>query len=93
MVKALNNGELRGHLRRAMDMLMDKRQALFPDADELERLRRRCMAIRAHALANLPELLERLEARCSANGIQVHWAETPEEGNRIVHGILSYNFV
>jgi len=88
VVKALNNGELRGHLRRAMDMLMEKRQALFPDADELERLRRRCMAIRAHALANLPELLERLETRCGANGIQVHWAETPEEGNRIVHGIL-----
>ncbi len=88
VVKALNNGELRGHLRRAMDLLMEKRQALFPDADELERLRRRCMAIRAHALANLPELLERLEARCRANGIHVHWAETPEEGNRIVHEIL-----
>ncbi len=88
VVKALDNGELRGHLRRAMEMLMEKRQALFPDADELESLRRRAMAIRAHALSNLPELLERLEARCRANGIQVHWAETPEEGNRIVHGIL-----
>jgi L-lactate dehydrogenase complex protein LldF len=71
-----------------MDSLVEKRQALFPDADELESLRRRCMEIRAHALSNLPELLERLEARCSENGIRVHWAETTDEGNRIVHEIL-----
>jgi L-lactate dehydrogenase complex protein LldF len=88
VLKALRNEELRGHLRRAMDSLMAKREALFPDADELQSLRRRCMEIRAHALSNLPELLERLEARCSENGIQVHWAETTDEGNRIVHEIL-----
>ncbi|MEJ2453737.1 MAG: LutB/LldF family L-lactate oxidation iron-sulfur protein [Candidatus Thiodiazotropha sp.] len=88
VIRSLRDGALRGHLRRAMDMLMEKRQALFPDPDELESLRRRCMAIRAHALSNLPELLERAEARCEENGIRVHWAETPEEANGIVHDIL-----
>jgi L-lactate dehydrogenase complex protein LldF len=88
VVKALHDGALRGHLRRAMDSLMEKRQALFPDVDELESLRRRCMQIRAHALANLPDLLEQLELRCSENGIQVHWAETTEQANDLVHEIL-----
>jgi L-lactate dehydrogenase complex protein LldF len=87
-VKALQDKALRGHLRRAMDMLMSKRQALFPDVDELANLRSRGMSIRAHALSRLPELLEQLEQRCTENGIQVHWAETVEEGNRIVHQIL-----
>lgn len=88
VVKALHDGALRGHLRRAMDTLMAKRQALFPDADELESLRSRCMGIRAHALARLPELLEQLEARCTENGIRVHWAESTGEANGIVHTIL-----
>ena len=88
VVKALQDNALRGHLRRAMDMLMGKRQALFPDAQELDALRNRGMAIRANALTQLPELLEQLEQRCLENGIQVHWAETVEEGNRIVHQIL-----
>jgi L-lactate dehydrogenase complex protein LldF len=46
------------------------------------------MAIRAQALARLPQLLEQLEEGCTANGIQVHWAETAEEGNRIVLDLL-----
>jgi L-lactate dehydrogenase complex protein LldF len=86
--KALQDGALRGHLRRAMDMLVAKRQALFPDADELASLRRRGMAIRAHALTRLPDLLEQLELRCKEKGIHVHWAETVEEGNRIICEIL-----
>jgi L-lactate dehydrogenase complex protein LldF len=51
------------------------------------------MEIRTHALSNLPELLERLEARCVENGIQVHWAETTDEGNRIIHEILQHHRV
>lgn len=88
VVKALYDSALRGHLRRAMDSLMQKRRALFPDVDELESLRRRCMQIRAHALANLPDLLEQLEQRCTENGIRVHWAETTDEANGIVYEIL-----
>ncbi|MEJ2693926.1 MAG: LutB/LldF family L-lactate oxidation iron-sulfur protein [Candidatus Thiodiazotropha sp.] len=88
VVKALQDKALRGHLRRAMDSLVEKRQALFPDAQELESLRRRCMEIRAHALSNLPELLEQLESRCRENGIQIHWAETTEEANALVLEVL-----
>ena len=85
---ALNDTQLRNNLRSAMDGLRIKRRAVFDDADELAALRRQGNAIKARALSRLPELLELLEHRCSQNGIQVHWAETTDEANRIVLGIL-----
>ena len=88
VVKALDDNAVRGHLRKAMDSLIEKRRALFPDKDELALLRERCMQIRANALSKLPELLEQLESRCEAQEIQLHWAETTEQANKIVLQIL-----
>ena len=85
---ALDDKGLRSNFRRAMDGLMEKRKAQFPDPADLESLRTRGAAIRANALAKLPELLERLDARCTANGIRVHWAKTVAEGNAIIGTIL-----
>ncbi len=85
---ALANDRVRANIRRAMDGLVVKRRDAFPDHDELARLRDQGLAIRANALAHLPELLAELERNCEANGIRVHWAETAEEGNRIVLDIL-----
>lgn len=86
---ALSQARARANIRRAMDGLVLKRRAAFPDLGELEALRDQGAAIRAAALANLPELLEELERNCTANGIQVHWAEDAAEGNGIVGGILA----
>lgn len=88
VVKALGDDALRQHLRRAMDSLIEKRLAVFPDQDALQDLRRYGMAIRSNALSKLPQLLERFEARCVENGIHVHWAETADEANQIVFEIL-----
>src|SRR4051812_2120330 len=85
---ALNDPALRANFRRAMDGLMAKRAAQFPDAAYLAELRTRGAAIKERALARLPDLLEQLEARCTENGIKVHWAETTEEANRIVLDIF-----
>lgn len=85
---ALNDPKLRANFRRAMDGLMAKRAAQFSDPEEWASLRARGAAIRANALARLPELLERLETNLTANGITVHWAETTAEANAIVLGIL-----
>jgi L-lactate dehydrogenase complex protein LldF len=85
---ALANPTLRTNFRRAMDGLMAKRAAQFPDPEAWARLRARGAAVRANALARLPDLLERLEETCRANGIQVHWAETTAEANSIVLAIL-----
>ena len=83
----VDNPFLRKSFRGAMDFLMQKRAAQFPDAEELESLRSLGEAIRQYNLAKLPDLLIQLEARLTANGIQVHWAETPEEANAIILGL------
>ena len=88
IAKALDDRQLRRNLRSAMDGLREKRQAVFDDAGELAALRRYGNSIKARALNRLPRLLEQLEWQCTRNGIQVHWAETTDEANRIVLGIL-----
>ena len=70
-----------------MDFLQGKRAVQFPDGEELEQLRDLGEAVRQHALARLPELLVQLEAKLAAAGVQVHWAETADEANAIIHGI------
>ncbi|MEW9899881.1 LutB/LldF family L-lactate oxidation iron-sulfur protein [Chitinivorax sp. PXF-14] len=85
--EAINDDELRGNFRGAMDFLMAKRRSVFDDEAELQALRRLGEHIRRRALSKLPDLLEQLEANCARNGIQVHWAETVDEANAIVHDI------
>ena len=82
--EAVNDPQLRRSFRGAMDFLMAKRAAQFPDTGELESLRDLAEGIRRYSLARLPELLVQLEANLTRNGIQVHWAETAEEANAIV---------
>lgn len=71
-----------------MGALSLKRRAVFPDPVEFEKLRAVGNAIRRRSLSKLPELLERLEQKCTENGIQVHWAETSEEANHIFLDII-----
>ena len=86
---ALNNPQLRRNFRRAMDGLMSKRAVQFADQDNWAALRARGAAIKARALARLPDLLEEFERKAIANGIQVHWAETTADANSIVLEILT----
>lgn len=81
--EALGDAQIRANFRRAMDGLMTKRRDVFSDWD-LETLRELGANIRLRALAKLPDLLERLEANCKTNGIQVHWAENGDEACRII---------
>ncbi|KAA1174438.1 iron-sulfur cluster-binding protein [Marinobacter salinexigens] len=85
---ALADQQLRTNFRTAMDSLMQKRADAFPDEDEREGLRELGNRIKARALSQLPDLLEQLEANLTANGVKVHWAETTEEANQIVHSII-----
>ncbi|MEW8506800.1 MAG: LutB/LldF family L-lactate oxidation iron-sulfur protein [Candidatus Thiodiazotropha sp.] len=86
--EALANAQLKASLRSAMDGLMASRKACFPDADAFERLRLRGAQIRVNALSKLPQLLELLERNCTRNGIRVHWAESVDEANETVLGIM-----
>lgn len=88
LAKALNDPRIAATFKSAMGGLRAKRLALFADTTELARLRATGQAIKGRILSRLPHLLERLEAVCTRNGITVHWAETTDEANRIVLGIL-----
>ena len=81
--QVLNDPAQRKNFRGAMDFLQAKRRAQFTDLDELQGLRELGAQIRRYSLANLPRLLEQLEANLTANGVQVHWAETSDEANAI----------
>jgi len=82
--RAVADGRLRRNLQSAMDGLIAKRRAVFPDAPALEALRRTGQGVKQAALSRLPDLLEELEAACTANGIQVHWAADAAEANALV---------
>lgn len=85
--QALEDTALRSSMRGAMDFLQAKRVVQFPDGDELESLRDVGEAVRQYALANLPALLVQLEETMTAAGVRVHWAESADEANRIVHDL------
>jgi L-lactate dehydrogenase complex protein LldF len=87
--RVVANPALRASFRGAMDFLMAKRAAQFPDGETFEALRAQGERIRQHALSRLPELLEQLETNLTRNGIQVHWAETPEQACQLIIGLAN----
>ncbi len=87
MHDAVNDPHLRKSFRGAMDFLMAKRAAQFPDEAELDSLRTLSEGIRQYSLSRLPDLLEQLEANLTRNGVQVHWAADADEANAIMLGI------
>ncbi len=87
--EALHNDQLRRNFRSALGGIIARRAEQFPDDDQLQALREQARKVRANALVKQPELLERLEARLTDNGIQVHWAENAEQANRIIYQILT----
>ena len=86
--RALKDKQLRKNFKFAMGNFILKRQQIFPDKIETERLRESGTAIKKRALNKLPRLLEQLEEKCTRNGIQVHWAETTSEANHHVLRIM-----
>jgi len=86
--RALKDKQLRKNFKFAMGNFILKRQQIFPDKNETERLRESGKAIKKRALSKLPHLLEQLEEKCTRNGIQVHWAETTAEANQHVLRIM-----
>lgn len=80
---AVRDAGLRRSFRGAMDYLQSRRAAHFGDPAAFDELRRVGEAIRRYSLSRLPDLLEQLERKLTALGVQVHWAETPAQANAI----------
>jgi L-lactate dehydrogenase complex protein LldF len=83
----LRNPQLRANLAKATTTIRAKRAAVVAELPDWEQLRDAGAAIKARAMATLPEQLELLEQHVTAAGGQVHWARDAAEAVAIVAGI------
>ncbi len=84
---ALADSQLRRNLRMATTTIRAKRASVVEELPDWEALRDAGAAIKARALATLPEQLERLERNVAAAGGVVHWARDAGEANALVAGL------
>jgi L-lactate dehydrogenase complex protein LldF len=85
--RELGNEQLRRNLAKATSTIRAKRAAVVGELPDWEALREAGAAIKARAMATLPEQLERLELGVTAAGGRVHWARDAAEATAIVAGI------
>jgi L-lactate dehydrogenase complex protein LldF len=85
--RTLRDSQLRRNLGKATTTIRAKRLNTIAELDDWEALREAGSAIKAHAMATLPEQLERLEASVTAAGGIVHWARDGAEANAIVASV------
>ncbi|HXV08403.1 MAG TPA: LUD domain-containing protein, partial [Burkholderiales bacterium] len=76
------------HLAKALANLRQRmvlgRIASVAELDNFEQAREAAKRVRDDALQHLDLLLEQFERNATARGTRVHWAETPQDMNRIV---------
>ena len=85
--EALADTQLRRNLGKATTTIRAKRADVVSELSDWEELRAAGSAIKAQAMATLPEQLERLEAAVTKAGGTVHWARDGAEAVAIVAGI------
>jgi L-lactate dehydrogenase complex protein LldF len=81
---ALADAQLQKALGNVRAGFIDKRLKAIDALPEFEELRDRARDIKNHAIENLDLYLEAYEAKVTASGGHVHWAETAEDARRIV---------
>jgi len=82
--EALADAQLQRALANVPRGFIDKRQKVKDKLPEFEALRDEAKAIKDHTLEHLDLYLEAYEARVTAAGGMVHWAETAADARRIV---------
>src|SRR3954470_5200787 len=85
--ETLANAQLRRNLGKATTTIRAKRLRAVGELPDWEALRDAGAAIKARAMATLPEQLERLEASVVRAGGVVHWARDGAQANAIVGSI------
>lgn len=87
--QALKDQQLRQNIKGATDYFAANRQRTVAADEHFEQLREQGRLIKQRCLAKLPELLEQLEHKLTANGIKVHWAQTTEQANETIAQLLA----
>jgi len=88
---SLADAQLRRNLGKATSLIREKRSRAVAELPDWDQLRDAGEAIKASAMARLPELLEQLEASVTRAGGVVHWARDGAEANAIIAGIARSN--
>nr|WP_316652638.1 LutB/LldF family L-lactate oxidation iron-sulfur protein [uncultured Gellertiella sp.] len=86
-VRALNDPQLQKALTNVEKGFVAKRAAARAALPEFEALREQARDIKTHTLAHLDLYLEAYEAKVTASGGRVHWAESAEQAREIILGI------
>lgn len=86
--RALGDSQLRANLGHATATIRAKRAQVVGELPDWEALRDAGQAVKASAMAQLPDLLVQLETRVAERGGQVHWARDAHEANRVVTEIV-----
>jgi len=73
---------------KALWYVREKRDRAAKSLPEWEALRTAADAIKAHTLNHLSWYLQRFESQAEKNGIEIFWAQSAEEHNRIVARLL-----
>jgi L-lactate dehydrogenase complex protein LldF len=81
---SLADAQLRRNIGKATTTIRAKRERAVSELPDWQALRDAGAAIKARAMATLPEQLERLEASVTRAGGTVHWARDGAEANAIV---------
>jgi len=89
--KAVLDESLRRALGNVQDGFAGKRATAVSNLAEFQQIREQAKDIKNHVLENLDRYLEQFEQAVTANGGQVHWAQTPEEGREIIVDICQRN--
>src|SRR3954470_2206214 len=87
----LADSQLRRNIGKATTLIREKRARAVEEVPDWEALRDAGEAIKARAMATLPEQLERLEASVTRAGGVVHWARDGAEANAIVADLARAN--
>jgi L-lactate dehydrogenase complex protein LldF len=82
--ETLKDAQLRRNLGKATQTIREKRLHAISELPDWEELREAGAAIKARAMATLPEQLERLEEAVIRSGGTVHWARDGAEATAIV---------
>jgi L-lactate dehydrogenase complex protein LldF len=82
--EALDNAPLGAALGRMSGLLQGRRAQAFASLPDAETIRDQARKAKLDTLRSLPSQLERFEQRLTANGAEVHWADTAADANRIV---------
>ncbi|MGD1069042.1 MAG: lactate utilization protein B [Bryobacteraceae bacterium] len=84
----LANTQMRHNVRRATDIIRNKRARVVAEMPDWEELRNSAQQIKQQVLSNLDTYLDQFEKNCTAAGGRVHWARDADEANQIIVGII-----